>query len=516
MIFDDIQEVKRCVYDCYTLPATASEGVDFLHQIMEDERDRLKTSFASELSSNETRQPIIGSSETLKKELPFVLLRTNIPSGGARFESRHIDRARLVLKAFCSAWEDMNPGAGIETLDVHTLQNTPIICLILHSIGKLEIIDTFVAFKIDDEELPFANDCLPAFMSDENIKSKFATHQYRAPPRWNEGDHIIFRDDELLPLRLICDHGYGGYGVVDQVQDIYTFEKYARKQAQQAHQAKKAKKVKQGQSRARSQLENEAKALEKLGKHHHIVQFGKTYEKGLDYGMLIKPPAVSDLFYLLASPRDVQESREFLLRAFGCLSLSLEYIHERRVRHKDINPKNILFTEPGYGQNEKKCIWADFGNAHLYERNQDATYEAAVYTEAYAAPEVGIKFFPHTKSSDVFSLGCVFIDILSVLVAEGGVAFLFEEGISFPTKLKRIYDYVKRHLNNEPHREKLLPLVPLLKLSEDMTRTFSPLRPSIESVASRLDRLSSKDKENKYFCNECLGLLLERERKRII
>jgi serine/threonine protein kinase len=40
------------------------------------------------------------------------------------------------------------------------------------------------------------------------------------------------------------------------------------------------------------------------------------------------------------------ESRSFLQTFFGCLTAALKYLHENRIRHKDIKPQASIHTLP--------------------------------------------------------------------------------------------------------------------------------------------------------------------------
>jgi serine/threonine protein kinase len=92
----------------------------------------------------------------------------------------------------------------------------------------------------------------------------------------------------------------------------------------------------------------------------------------------------------------------------GCLASGLAYIHSRVV-HKDIKPANILITN-GHVQ------YADFGISRTID-NEDT--ESQTYgvpgprTALYCAPEVA-NWDRRGRKADVFSLGCVFVEKITV------------------------------------------------------------------------------------------------------
>jgi len=79
---------------------------------------------------------------------------------------------------------------------------------------------------------------------------------------------------------------------------------------------------------------------------------------------------------------------------FGCLLLSIEYLHSRSVTFRDLKPENVLLTSKGY----PKLI--DFGCA----RKCDGRAFTLIGTPHYMAPEV-ILGKGYRLSADVWSLG---------------------------------------------------------------------------------------------------------------
>jgi len=83
------------------------------------------------------------------------------------------------------------------------------------------------------------------------------------------------------------------------------------------------------------------------------------------------------------------------------------------VLHRDLKPQNLLIDRHGY------IKLADFGLARAFGMPV-RTYTHEVVTLWYRAPEIllGSKFY--STSVDVWSLGCVFAEMVS-LVAFGGL-----------------------------------------------------------------------------------------------
>jgi serine/threonine protein kinase len=170
-------------------------------------------------------------------------------------------------------------------------------------------------------------------------------------------------------------------------------------------------------NRQRELFQNRADILHSLGPHRHLVQVCATYSTETRLGILMSPLADSgDLNSFLAdlqsyhedSP-DIQTERihnmiRILKTGLGCLASGLFFLHRKRIRHKDTKAHNILV-------HRGRLLYTDFGLSLDSTQSDNSTTEGPTdMSRRYAAPEV-IKGQPRNSSSDVFSLGCVFIEI---------------------------------------------------------------------------------------------------------
>ena len=103
-----------------------------------------------------------------------------------------------------------------------------------------------------------------------------------------------------------------------------------------------------------------------------------------------------------------------LRRCFICLSEALSYLHASDVRHKDIKPENILIDEA------ESLILTDFGISRRFQKNTPhSTNDQWKFTYKYASPEMMKgRTVPRDDPSDVFSLGCVFLEVATLLLGE--------------------------------------------------------------------------------------------------
>ncbi|KAG8529726.1 uncharacterized protein KY384_005207 [Bacidia gigantensis] len=112
-------------------------------------------------------------------------------------------------------------------------------------------------------------------------------------------------------------------------------------------------------------------------------------------------------------PLDVPlaEKKAYLRRYFVCLSGALKYLHESGVRHKDVKPANILIDRSG------SAILTDFGISKRFTKNEShVTSTERAFTKKYGSPEMmNSRPTPRGDQSDVFSLGCVFLEMATLL-----------------------------------------------------------------------------------------------------
>lgn len=182
---------------------------------------------------------------------------------------------------------------------------------------------------------------------------------------------------------------------------------------------------------------------------HHLIQLLATFEvynrnpKHPTYYMLF-PWADGDLgafweqYTGKYKPRDKQHLG-WMVDQFYHLAKALQCVHNDRGlilpqpanpesnrfgRHGDIKPKNFLYfldpsgeQGPGLGV---RIVLADFGLGRLYSKESRSiqTPSKIHRTESYAAPEYELVDGLLSPKSDIFSLGCVFLEHIVWLFTE--------------------------------------------------------------------------------------------------
>jgi serine/threonine protein kinase len=137
-----------------------------------------------------------------------------------------------------------------------------------------------------------------------------------------------------------------------------------------------------------------------------------------------------DFYYQLTPPfnKTLEQQCSTLKMYFVCLCEALSYLHRSHVRHKDIKPENVIIDQSG------NVVLVDFGISSKFEPKPSEI--SADGTVIQSGAEVGVTRNANTPStaryappelergtdrdfrSDVWSMGCVFLEIASLLLGK--------------------------------------------------------------------------------------------------
>jgi serine/threonine protein kinase len=203
-----------------------------------------------------------------------------------------------------------------------------------------------------------------------------------------------------------------------------------------------------------------------------------------------------DLSAYLAST-DTTRYKE-LRTFFGCLARALAFLHEQSIRHKDIKPSNILV----HGGN---VLFTDFGLAFDFTDETGSTTAGTVNgrTPRYCAPEVA-NAEPRNMSSDIWSLGVVFLETTAVLKGRT-VAYMYDflkehgSGQAYvrtnPTGTNALITELKK-TGSPTDNAALVWVQDMIMLPQQLRSTAASLMASITSAGQNGDR-------NGAFCGIC-------------
>ncbi|KAF2032193.1 kinase-like protein [Setomelanomma holmii] len=212
------------------------------------------------------------------------------------------------------------------------------------------------------------------------------------------------------------------------------------------------------QGRIRDAIQNEISVINALN-HPHIIRVFLTYEDKTRFFIVMEPLAKCDLEAYMARHvgKPLSSRHKVMIRRwFICLANSLAFIHSKGVRHKDIKSLNILV----HGDN---VIFADFGSSHIFLEGDHSTSEGPSHghTKMYCAPEV-ITYGKRNRSADVFSLGCVFVELAIWLYGPENFSIAdwhtFREAIAYSASLDKVAEWFENQEHRTP-RERYRDLI---------------------------------------------------------
>ncbi|KAI9805620.1 MAG: hypothetical protein M1833_005112 [Piccolia ochrophora] len=277
--------------------------------------------------------------------------------------------------------------------------------IVLRTIGQLHVLEDFIDLGFTDHWFPVSSRSLPNILS-PTVRANFVQAQNSILTKSIElekgdgGQHRNFSREEPLPFRTVAVLGSGGYGKVDKVLSTISFREYARKLIKRRAFFRKA----QGEMEA---FTAELSVLKRL-KHRHMVEFVGSYTSPSYLGLIMTPVADSNLTEYLGHGLLTADQKSLMRGFFGCLVTALAYLHDSKIRHKDIKPENILVK----GGN---VLLTDFGLARDWNDGSGSTTEGlTALSPRYCSPEVA-SYEPRNASADIWSLGCVFLEMVTAL-----------------------------------------------------------------------------------------------------
>jgi serine/threonine protein kinase len=210
-------------------------------------------------------------------------------------------------------------------------------------------------------------------------------------------------DMDYVSLEVL---GHGGFSFVDKIVHRASKKIYARKTT--------FYRKSPSRESVEVQFQNEVDILKTL-QHPHLITFIDAYTLQDRLSIIMSPVADESLTSFMSRfnkfPPALQKSnKSSLWRWISCLASALAYLHGHLIRHQDIKPSNILVKGD-------QVLLTDFGNAKKFlDKDQvqirDFKNKLTV-TPMYCPPEAmrsGLQGF----TADVFSLGCVYAEIITL------------------------------------------------------------------------------------------------------
>jgi class 3 adenylate cyclase len=183
----------------------------------------------------------------------------------------------------------------------------------------------------------------------------------------------------------------------------------------------------------------EAQAMERLGRHAHIVSVLATGEHDGRPYMVSEYMAGGDVAGMLADQPSGRLDAERTMAIATDICQALEHAHARGIIHRDLKPANIWIGDDG------RARLGDFGLAATERRSREAAEGLLVGTVAYLPPEQALGRRVDARA-DLYSLGAVLYEMLT-----GQPPFPGDDAVAI----------ISRHVNAEPvPPRRLEPAVP--------------------------------------------------------
>ncbi|PVH72985.1 kinase-like protein [Cadophora sp. DSE1049] len=213
--------------------------------------------------------------------------------------------------------------------------------------------------------------------------------------------------------------------------------------------------------------------------------------------LIMSPVADCDLSRFLKLVPKSRDGLSSLKTFFGCLATAVQYLHKNRIRHKDIKPSNVLVKDGN-------VLLTDFGLSRDCNHTRSTTEGPTARTAKYCAPEVA-DYMPRSYSSDMWSLGCVFLEMMTVLkglAVEDLSNYLSENGshaVPFSMNLEAVRAWMEKLERSQEMEKENGPLAWI----EQLLCEDRGLRPTAYDLVSEIINYRSINDRVGEFCGIC-------------
>ena len=238
--------------------------------------------------------------------------------------------------------------------------------------------------------------------SNKTETQDYSTSQLGGPSAANSRDTkvmgSVFRLDQRY--EILDTVGSGAYGVVVSARDSHTGQLVAIKKIEKAFE----------HSTFTKRTLRELKIL-RLLRHENVIrvkniQLPKSRDD-FDEIYVVSELLETDLSSIIKSPQILSDEHcQFFIYQ---LLRGLKYMHSAQILHRDLKPRNLLVNS---NCDLKIC---DFGLARACINEMKVTAPQMtdyVATRWYRAPEVLLSYKRYTSAMDMWSVGCIFAELL--------------------------------------------------------------------------------------------------------
>jgi serine/threonine protein kinase len=425
------------------------------------------------------------------------------------------------------------------------------IFLILVDLGMPDQIFGIIDDSWDDQDLPIARDQVERLAltasRDEKAEKRFYYRQFHYLLRTIEyGEHMVYSDVEVVPL-----------DVVERIQTAVDRVEIPNQRGLTFCRTRIPLGVERG-CLSQEDFLYEINGIRNLQNDHVVSYYASYVHEG--YGHVLFTPASDfNLKGMLATmPNSVKNldkpvRRQLIVEWVHCLVDTLCFIHNRNLSHGNIKPSTILFNDSNL------IFFSDFTplSADMLDTGVDRTFDKESYD--YAAPEQWFKpaagpttpvhrkatlssmsgspddatfsisragadchsnsrpqaqvsspdHYLNPQAADVFSIGCIILELLGILLKRQAKAFATHRGAkhktagrggavldsSFHKNLGQVETWMAGLAKDASRKDDpaFRGVVPMLHVVERMLAYNPSERPSARDVQTRMYRIITED-----------------------
>ena len=155
----------------------------------------------------------------------------------------------------------------------------------------------------------------------------------------------------------------------------------------------------------REEICQEAQVLSSLH-HPFIIRFEESFQIGGHFYIVMEYADGGDLAQKIRSRGNKLFTEEEILKDFIQLALAIQYVHDRKILHRDLKAQNVFLMKDG------TIKLGDFGIARVLEHSFQVC-RTQIGSPFYLSPEI-CEGKAYNSKTDIWSLGCILYELCTL------------------------------------------------------------------------------------------------------